>query len=242
MLGTRCSLSVFRWDLLYLLARLLADKRPEVKALGETVQAHLDALRVRRDTHEGAEDAVVIAGALLNKEDKERDKVLLEMGGVARVRDKDMYKALFATYSPSKTARLPIQEESAEVRRILGEFAALPVDHPLRVTYEKPLAMSEELVVAASKQSDEAATQLALQRAQTERFKLSVDKGRLSVHGSLVVLTKDKDEAESFFRPTATAPGDTGDESGTSAVVAPAPPPAPPVPAQPQPKAAAGSR
>ena len=205
MLGTRCRLSVFRWDLLYLLARLLADKRAEVKALAGTVQAHLDELRARRDTHEGAEDAVVIAGALLNKEDKERDK------------------------------------ESAEVRRILGEFAALPVDHPLRVTYEKPLAMSEELVVAANKQSDEAATQLALQRAQTERFKLSVDKGRLSVHGSLVVLTKDKDEAESFFRPTATAPGDTGDESGTPAVVAPAVPAAPPGPAQAQPKAATGS-
>ncbi len=238
MLGTRCSLSVFRWDLLYLLARLLADKRSEVKVLGGTVQAHLDALRARRDTHEGAEDAVVIAGALLNKEDEERDKVLLEMGGVARARDKDMYKALFATYSPSKTARLPIQEESAEVRRILGELASLPIDHPLRVTYEKPLATSEKLVVAASKRSDEAATQLSLQRAQTERFKLSVDKGRLSVHGSLVVLTKDKDEAESFFRPTATDPDATGDESGTPTVAAPA---APPGPAPTQPKAAAGS-
>ncbi len=221
MLGTKTSLQSFRWDLIYLQAQLLADDRPGVSALATPIQASLAGLTAQRTALEAAEDQVIAASALLGKRDRRRDVVVIEAGGVARATDKDIYKTLFPKYNPSATAKLGIDAESAELSRILGELAKLPVDHPLRAAYEAALGATEAAVKAASAQSNAAGTALALQRSEIERTKLEVDKKRLETHGQLLVLLKDKDEADSFFRPTTAAP----DEAATPD---PAAPPAPP--------------
>lgn len=208
MLGTKPSLPAFRWDLLYLLAQLTADKRPEIKALAPKVQTMIDAHKAGRETFEGAQDMAVIAAAILRKEDKSRDDRLVEMGGVARSVAKDVYQTLFAKFSPSIAARLPLKAEAAEVKRILGELGKLEATHPLRVSYEKSILEAETQVAAAGVKNDDAITQLALERSQIERLKHSIDKGRLEVHGQLLAILKDKDEADSFFRPTTSAPGE----------------------------------
>src|SRR5262249_5889734 len=125
--------------------------------------------------------------------------------------------------NPSLTARLPIKEESAAVQRILGELTTLDPGHPLRVAYEASLLDSEKLVQDAGQKSDEAVTELALQRSHTERFKHGLDKGRLEVHGRLVAVLKDKDEADGFYRPTSSAPGEEPKKE-TAATPAPAGP------------------
>ena len=106
------------------------------------------------------------------------------------------------------TARLGIDAESIEINRILGELARLPADSLLRSTYEQALTETEALVKTASAQSDQAATTMALQRSQLERFKLTLDQERLTLHGSLLVLLKSKAEADAFFRPTSNPPGE----------------------------------
>lgn len=208
MLGTRSNLAVFRWDLLYLLAQTSADERPDVNALAPRVQTMIDDLTARRSEQEGAEDAAVITQALLRKKDSRRDDLLVEMGGVARATSKDVYAAMFAKRNPSLTARLPVKEESAEIKRILGELSALPAGHPLRAAYEKTITDAETAVATASDKNDASLTALALQRSQSDRLKLSLDKGRLEIHGVLLSVVKDKEEADAFFRPTAAAPGD----------------------------------
>ena len=206
MLGLRASMATFRWDLIYLAAQLAADDRPGVSDLAPMASDRLVQLGQERAALEQAEDAVVIASALLNKKDRGRDGVLVEMGGVARALDKQVYATLFARQSPSVVAKLAVAEESVEVRRILGELAKLPADHMLRQEYEAELTASEAAVMAASAQSDEAVTALALQRSQLARFKLSTDQVRLEIHGRLVTILKDKAEADSFFRPTTASP------------------------------------
>jgi hypothetical protein len=106
------------------------------------------------------------------------------------------------------TARLGVDAESTEIDRILGELAKLPADSALRLSYEKPLTEAEALLKTASKQSNQATTSFALQRSQLERFKLELDQQRLVTHGSLLVLLKSKAEADAFFRPTSTPPGE----------------------------------
>lgn len=214
MLGSKASLAAFRWDLVYLLARLMADKRDEVKALAPKVQGLRDALAAQRATHEGAEDAVVIASALVDKEDENRDDVVKQLGGVARVTDKGAYAVLFPKLNPSATARLPLDEESAEIARIVGQLGAMAPEHPLRAAYLTTLTDAETGLKAADQQSDTAVTALALQRSQTERLKLSLDKGRLEVHGTLVTILKDKAVVEAFFRPTASAPDEAEKKEG----------------------------
>ncbi len=226
MLGTKTSLQSFRWDLIYLLAQLLGDKRPGVSALAPPIQASLATLTTERGTLEGAEDQAIVAAALLNKSDKHRDDLLIEAGGVARATDKAVYDTLFSKQNPSATARLGIDAESAEVSRILGELAKLPASHPIRATYEADLTDTEVAVKAASNQSNSARTALALQRSQIERTKLEVDKTRLETHGQLLALLKNKDEADSFFRPTTAAP----EEAIPPAKPEPVSPPAPPAP------------
>ena len=215
MLGTKTSLSTFRWDLVYLSAQLTADQRPGVAALAGPVQTLLTKLKTERDALEQAEDAVIVASALLNKKDQHRDGVLVEAGGVARASDKAVYTTLFPKLNPSGTARLGVDAESAEVSRILGELAKLPVDHLLRTAYEPELIAAEAAVKAADAQSDEAVTALALQRSQLDRFKLEVDQARLSTHGQLVTLLKDKAEADAFYRPVSSMPADEAKPDAT---------------------------
>lgn len=206
MLGLDASVSTFRWDIIYLLAQLTSDTRPGVAALAPPIQALLDQLSVERAAFEAAEDAMIIATALLNKNDKHRDSVLIEAGGVARAADKAVYKVLFGKLNPSHTARLAIDEESVEVARILGELDKLAEDHPIRAAYRAELLEAEAAVKAAGGQADEAATALALARSRLDRFKLECDTQRLVVHGQLVALLKDKAEADAFFRPGTGAP------------------------------------
>lgn len=110
--------------------------------------------------------------------------------------------------------------------RHLGELAKLPSDSALRVSYEKPLTEAEALLKAASKQSDQAATSFALQRSQLDRFTLSLDQQRLVTHGSLLVLLKSKAEADDFYWPTSTPPGEPAVKE-TQAPAAPQPASAP---------------
>lgn len=207
MLGIKASVATFRWDLIYLIAQLTADDRPGVSDIAPMVSARLALLIEERGALEQAEDASIIASALLNKRDRRRDTMLVEMGGVVRALDKAVYATLFANKSPSLVAKLSVDDESAEIRRILGEIGKLPADHILRQEYEVELADAEAAVKTAGAQSDDAVTALALQRSQLGRFKLSTDQLRLEVHGQLLALLKDKAEAEAFFRPTTAAPG-----------------------------------
>lgn len=221
MLGFKASLQTFRWDLVYLAAQLLADKRPEVKALASPIQGYLSQIAAERAALEQAEDAAIIASALLNKSDRSRDEVLVEAGGVARATDRGVYEVLFPTHSPTATARLGVAAESAQVNRILGELASLPGDHPLRKEYEDELQNAEAAVKSAVGKSDDAVTALALQRSQIDRFKLTVDKARLEAHGQLVVLLKDKAEADSFFRPTTRSPTEEAPEASADPAASP---------------------
>jgi hypothetical protein len=220
----------------FLIAQLVSDKRPAVSALATPLQAILTKIGAERAALEQVEDEMVVATAILNKNDRSRDNVLVEAGGVARATDKIVYETLFPTLSPSKTARLGIAAESAHVSRILGELAKLPAAHPIRVAYEKELIEAEADVKVADAKSDQATTALALQRSQLDRFKLEVDEARLETHGHLLTLFKDKEEADSFFRPTTNAPAAATNEApadpATPAAAAPgAAAPAPQSPA-----------
>ena len=226
LLGTKTSLAAFRWDLIYLSAQLVSDERPGVSELAPPVQALLTQADAERAAYEQAEDAVIVAGALVDKKDSRRDKVLIAAGGVARASDPEVYTRLFPRLNPSGTARLGVAAESTQIGRILGELAKLPADSALRLSYEKPLTDAEALLKTASKQSDQAATSFALQRSQLERFKLELDQQRLVTHGRLLVLLKSKAEADAFFRPTTTPPG----EPVTKNPQAPQSPQAPSVP------------
>lgn len=226
LLGIKTSLAAFRWDLIYLIAQLRSDDRPGIPDLAPPVQALLAQADVERAAYEQAEDAVIVAGSLLDKKDQRRDKVLIAAGGVARATDADIYRTLFPRLNPSLTARLGLDAESTEISRILGELAKLPPDNLLRATYEKELTEAEALLKKASAQSDQATTAFALQRSHLDRFKLTLDQQRLSTHGSLLVLLKSKAEADAFFRPTNTAPGEPATKD-TQSPVAPQAPSAP---------------
>lgn len=208
MLGYKASLPTFRWDLVYVVAQLLGDTRPGVSALAPPLQALLIKVNAERDALELTEDQVVVASALLHKKDKHRDERLIEAGGVARASDKAVYDTLFPRLSPSNTARLGVAAESLEISRILGEIGKLAPEHPVRAMYEQALIGAEAGVKAAGTQSDTAVTALAIQRSQLDRFKLELDQARLSAHGQLLSLLKDKAEADSFFRPTTSAPAE----------------------------------
>ena len=208
MLGVKASLSGFRWDLVYLIARLMADERAEVKALVPLAQALRADLAAQRDALEAAEDAVIITSALVDRGDARRDEVLVQLGGVARATDKVAYGVLFPKTNPSHTARLSIDAESVEIARILGELGAMPAEHPLRAAYLTELTEAEVALKAADQQSDAAVLALSLQRSQIDRLKAGIDKGRLEIHGKLISLIKSKAEVESFFRPTTTSPGE----------------------------------
>src|SRR5690348_10320351 len=104
MLGFKSPVQMFRWDLVYLAAQLLSDDRAEVKALAAPVQTMLLSLNEERAALEKAEDDLVFAIALLRKRDRDRDAVLVEAGGVARARDKEVYAILFGDRNPTETA------------------------------------------------------------------------------------------------------------------------------------------
>jgi hypothetical protein len=233
LLGNTSSLSTFRWDLIYLLAQLVSDDRPGVSDLAAPIQKRLAEIAARRASQEEAENGAITAGALLVKKDRRRDGILLEAGGVSRATFKEVYATLFGKYSPSETARLGVDAESAEVKRILGEMGKLPDKHPIRLAYEGDLAAAEAAVEKAVKLDSDAETTLALERSETLRFKMALDEDRLATHGQLVVLLKSKQEADAFFRPTKSAPGEEESKAAPATNGAGAPVVPPPVPATP---------
>lgn len=226
--GGKASLQTFRWDFVYLAAQTLADKRPDVLALAASIQAKLVEINAERDALEQAENQEIFASALVNKRDRARDEVVLATGGVARTQDKGLYQTLFTKLSPSATAKLGVDAESKEIARILGELGKLPPDHPIRVTYEGALSTAESELKTALEESDTAETGLALQRSHAFRFKLDLDKFRVELHGKLVALLKDKEEANSFFRPTTLSPDADADKTDPNAPKDPVVPPPPP--------------
>lgn len=212
MLGIRSSLSVYRWDLIYLFACLSSDERPEIQALGSPVEAGLAEIRSEREAHEAVEDTSIITAARRGKRDASLDSLLIRFGGVARVSDKGLYDAAFNKYNPTETARLALADEVKEVGRILGEIRALPADNPLRLEYEPALDAALEAVKDAIEAADDATTALALSRSRLERFKLRMDELRLETHGRLLAILKSKAAVDAFFRSTTKAPGTETDE------------------------------
>lgn len=221
VLGARTSLAVFRWDLIYLAAELAADDRPDVAALAAPVQGAIGQIAVHRASLEAAEDEVIVALAKLHKRDRRRDLLLIALGGVARVVDKAAYASMFGKRSPTETAKLGIDAESAEVKRILGELSALDPAHQIRTAYELPLSTAEQGLLDAKKISDSAVTALALARSGVERFKLSLDQLRLTKHGELLALLKDRGEVEGFFRPVNVTPDNEAEKEATAKPSAP---------------------
>jgi len=211
LLGIKAGLPMFRWDLVYLHSNLVSDERADIQALAPPVEALIGEVRAERDLLEQVEDAAILGSARKGKRDGALDTLVVRFGGVARATDKGLYGALFPRHNPSQTARLALPDEVREVERILGEIAALPADHPLRVEYQAALSGALAILKGAMSDSAQAATDLSLARSRMERFKLRLDQARVEVHGKLLVLLKDKAAADSFFRSTTKAPGAEGD-------------------------------
>jgi len=102
---------------------------------------------------------------------------------------------------------MALEEEVVETDRILAELAEEPAEHPIRKEYEPAITGALDAVRTSMKSAQDADTALVLARSRLERFKLKVDKARLETHGKLVVLLKDRKEADAFFRSTSSAPG-----------------------------------
>ena len=205
LLGASSSLATFRWDLLYLLSQLSTDERPGIATVATPVQTAMNDLEARRIAYEQAQASVIMASAMVAKRDKVRDRLILELGGIARATGRDTYSRLFPKFNPSQTAKLGVDAESAEVTRILGEMKLLDAGHPLRNGYESSLTNAQADLLLAKTQANEADVALTLERSQVQRCKLDLDKLRVETHGKLLALLADKNEADAFFRPTSPA-------------------------------------
>jgi hypothetical protein len=222
ILGTKASLQVIRWDVVYLLANLMGDERAGVAALAAPIEALLAELKSERDEFEQAENVVVVMTARKGKRDGKLDAVVIKFGGVVRATDKALYGILFSKYNPSQTTRLALDNEVAELERILGEFKVLPADHAVRTAYEAETTDALSALKEAMKESNQADTGLALARTRLDRFKIKVDQARIETHGKLLTLLKNKVDADAFFRPTTSAPGPKAEEGGGGEEPAPA--------------------
>ena len=212
ILGVKLPLDAFRWDLIYLLAQLTSDDRSGIAELAPAVQTGLDEVNDCRNAWEQAQAAAIVTSALVAKRDRGRDRLIIEMGGIARAMERAMYEQLFPRLSPSRTAELGIESETSEVQRLLGELNRLEDRHPLRQGYETSLRAAQSSLQAAKAQDDSADTALELQRSNVRRVKMNIDRLRLETHGKLLALLADKAEADAFFRPTQSAPGQTEDK------------------------------
>jgi hypothetical protein len=213
LLGIASTLATFRWDLLYLLAQLTTDERVGVSDLAPPIETAMNVLETRRVAYEQTRAAAVIATAMVDKRDQRRDRLIIEMGGVARATGRHDYKRLFPKHSPSQTAKLGIDAQTVEVMRILGELEGFDTTHPLRTNYEARLQIAQKAFATAKTKSDETAVALSIERMQVQRCKVDLDKVRLETHGKLTALLADKNEADAFFRPTTREPEEKNDAS-----------------------------
>lgn len=224
--GPKAPLFRFRWDLTYLLAALLADHRAAVQNLAPAVEALLVDLRKERDAFESAEDLVVITTAKRDRRDEDIDSRLIMLGGVSRAVDKDVYERLFPSRAPSAVTKLGLNKQMLENERILGELAALPASHPVRVEYEAALTADMNELRASIKASNDAEVGLKLARSHARQLKAKLDTARVETHGKLQVLLGSRKEADSFFRAVTTAPGEVEEEGREEPEETPAVPPA----------------
>ena len=212
--GPKTPLFRFRWDLVYLLAALLADRRTAIQNLAPAIEAVLADLRKEREAFESAEDLVMVTTAKRDRRDEAIDNRLMALGGVSRAVDKDLYERLFPGKAPSILTRLALTKQMLENERILGELAALPAAHPVRVEYEAVLTDDMKEMRASITASNEAEVGLKLARSHARQFKAKMDTARVETHGKLQALLGSRKEADAFFRAVATAPGETEDEVG----------------------------
>ena len=210
--GPKAPLFRFRWDLVYLLAALLADRRAYIKDLAPVIEALLVELGKERDALEGAEDLVMITNAKRNRRDEDIDSRLKMLGGVSRAAYKDLYERLFPGRAPSLLTRLGLNKQMLENDRILGELAALPAAHPVRVEYEAALIADMNELRASIKASNEAEVGLKLARSHARQLKAKMDTARVETHGKLQALLGSRKEADKFFRTATTAPGEAEEE------------------------------
>jgi len=213
LLGPKTSLATFRWDLLYLYAGLSAQTDHQaVKDLAPSVGTELQNIKNEREALEEAEDTLVIALALRAKRDRDVDAKTIELGGVARATDKELYAALFPKLNPSQTTKLALDEQLLENKRIQQELAALPEEHELRKAYSQDLADDINALEKADTTVDEATTALALARSKVRKFKLALDKFRAHVHADLTKFLGDKKQADALYRPASVSPGEAASE------------------------------
>ncbi|MDI3286907.1 hypothetical protein [Polyangium sp. 15x6] len=220
LLGSKSPLSTFRWDLIYLYAGLNAEEeRPEVRDLAPAVLDVLQQLQTERAAFEEAENLLVVALALRARRDRKVDKKTLELGGVARATDKEVYALLFPNANPSQVTKMALDRQLKENKRIADELGALPDGHPLRAQYEVGLKEDIDALEKADAAVDTAEVSLSLARSKLRQLKLHIDKRRLDVHAKLLQILGDKKAADSFFRPSTTAPGEAA-EAGEEAAPA----------------------
>lgn len=205
MLGD-ASIQSYRWDVVYLYGALLSDPRPEVKALAPLAAALLDEVRSERDNYERAEEADIVASAVRGRADFALDRTIITFGGVARVIADVVYKRFFGRLSPSRIAKLALDDEMLECKRIIGELEVMPADHALRVAHEPSIRegiAQLEVAMTAEEGTDVA---LSVARSRLRTFKERADAQRLEIFGDLLKIVRDKDVADSYFRPTTAAP------------------------------------
>jgi hypothetical protein len=217
LIGPKGAVPSFKWDFIYLLAGLLADNRAEVNALAAGVEAIIAELRQERDAFEDAEDHVVVTAAKRDRRDETIGRRVVQLGGVARSMDKDLYTRLFSSLAPSDIARLVLEKEVLEHDRLLGELALEPADHPVRSAYEAVLINDLNELREAIKASNNAEVSLKLARSRLRMFKLKMDTLRVETHGKLQALLGSRKEADSFFRPVSNAPGEKEEEAEAEA-------------------------
>ncbi len=219
-LGPKSPLSAFRWDLIYLYAGLNAEEgNPAIQALAPSVLDLVHQLQTERGVFEEAENLLVVAFALRARRDRQVDASTLEIGGVARATDKAMYARLFPTANPSQVTKMALDRQLKENKRIATELGALPDEHPLRTQYAAGLAADIDALEKSDGAVDAAEVTLSLARSKVRQIKIQIDKARLDVHAKLLQVLGDKKAADSFFRPSASAPGEAEPEGDAPAPV-----------------------
>lgn len=207
ILGPNAPLDVFRLDIVYLIAGLLAEEnRPKVQALAPPLTTILTELRNERASLEQAEEILVTHQALLGARDDRTDDRTVELGGIARTRHKDIYQLLFPDLSPSKIGEIAIAKQLKENERVLGILQSLDPSHPLRLDYESDLSTDIAKLKDAVASVNQADTALQLAQVRIRQLKANIDTLRVQTHGELLNIFGNKDDAERFFRKSRSVP------------------------------------
>jgi hypothetical protein len=158
------------------------------------------------------------------RKDETIGRRVVELGGVARSVDKNLYARLFPAQAPSDIAKLGLDKQVLEHDRLIGELALALADHPVRVAYEAALISDLNELRDAMKASNNADVSLKLARSRLRAFKMKMDTVRVETHGKLQALLGSRKEADTFFRPVWSAPGEKEEEAEASDSATPAAP------------------